>query len=138
MVKNHLQWRRPGFSPWVGKMPWRKGMAIHSSILAWEIPWRGKPGRLQSMRSKRVRHNWATNTKQKANKHWGDGRDFPSSFARSKLACQCIEETRNAGCLWRLKNEQPHWLRKNVQYTRVKWCLGRKQPRHWRDLDCYQ
>ena len=30
-------------------------------------PRRGKPGRLQSMRSKRVGHNWATNTKQKAN-----------------------------------------------------------------------
>ena len=26
-----------------------KGMATHSSILAWEIPWTGEPGRLQSM-----------------------------------------------------------------------------------------
>ena len=26
--------------PWVGKIPWRrKGQSIHSSILAWEIPW---------------------------------------------------------------------------------------------------
>ena len=33
------------------------GMATHSSILFWEIPWTGKPGRLQSMGLQRVRHN---------------------------------------------------------------------------------
>ena len=31
-----------------------KGMAIHSSILAWRIPWIEEPGSLQSMRSQRV------------------------------------------------------------------------------------
>ena len=33
--------------------PWEKEMAIHSSILAWEIPWTEKPGRLQSMGSQK-------------------------------------------------------------------------------------
>ena len=36
-------------------------MATHSSILAWRIPWREKPGRLQSMGSQRVSHNRASN-----------------------------------------------------------------------------
>ena len=40
--------------------PLEKGMATYSSILAWEIPWTEEPGRLQSMRSQRVRHDWAT------------------------------------------------------------------------------
>ena len=35
-----------------------KGMATHSSILAWRIPWTEKPGRLQSMGSQRVGHKW--------------------------------------------------------------------------------
>ena len=35
-------------------------MATHSSILAWEIPWMEKPGRLWSMGSQRVRHDWTT------------------------------------------------------------------------------
>ena len=35
----------------------KKGMATHSSILAWRIPWTEEPGRLQSMRSQRVRHD---------------------------------------------------------------------------------
>ena len=39
-----------------------KGMAIHSSILAWGFPWTEKAGGLQSMGSQRVRHDWATNT----------------------------------------------------------------------------
>jgi len=29
-------------------IPWRGGMATHSSILAWRIPWTEEPGRLQS------------------------------------------------------------------------------------------
>ena len=35
-------------------------MATHFSILAWKIPWTEETGRLQSMGSQRVRHDWAT------------------------------------------------------------------------------
>ena len=37
--------------------PLEKRKAIHSSILAWRISWREEPERLQSMGSRRVRHN---------------------------------------------------------------------------------
>ena len=37
--------------------PLEKEMAIHSSTLAWKIPWTEEPDRLQSMGSRRVRHN---------------------------------------------------------------------------------
>ena len=37
--------------------PLEKGMATHSSILAWRIPWTEEPGGLQSIGSQRVRHN---------------------------------------------------------------------------------
>ena len=37
--------------------PLEKGMATHSSTLAWKIPWMEKRGRLQSMGSQRVGHN---------------------------------------------------------------------------------
>jgi len=36
-----------------------KEMATHSSVLSWRIPWTEKPGRLQSMGSHRVRHDWS-------------------------------------------------------------------------------
>ena len=36
--------------------PLEKEMAIHSSTLAWKMPWMEEPGRLQSMGSQRVRH----------------------------------------------------------------------------------
>ena len=36
--------------------PLEKGMATHSSILAWSIPWTEEPGGLQSMGSQRVGH----------------------------------------------------------------------------------
>ena len=37
--------------------PLEEGMATHSSILAWRIPWIEEPGRLQSMGSQSVRHD---------------------------------------------------------------------------------
>ena len=46
---------------WVQSLGWKdpleKGMATHSSILAWRILWTEKPGRLQSMGLQRVRHD---------------------------------------------------------------------------------
>ena len=39
--------------------PLGAGMATHSSILAWEIPWTEEPGELQSIGTQRVRHNLA-------------------------------------------------------------------------------
>ena len=42
--------------------PLEKGMATHSSILAWRIPRTEEPGGLQSMGSQRIGHDCATNT----------------------------------------------------------------------------
>ena len=42
--------------------PLEKEMATHFSILAWKIPWTEELGRLQSMASQRVEHDWAANT----------------------------------------------------------------------------
>ena len=55
--ENLPQYRRPGFDPWVGKIPLEKEMATHSSILAWRIPGKEEPGGLPSMGSHRVRHD---------------------------------------------------------------------------------
>ena len=41
--------------------PLEKNIATHSSILAWEMPWRKEPGRLLSMGSQRDGQDWATN-----------------------------------------------------------------------------
>ena len=40
--------------------PLEKEVAIHSSTIAWKIPWTEKPSRLQPMGSQRVGHNWVT------------------------------------------------------------------------------
>ena len=47
-----------------------KAMATHSSTLAWKIPWMEEPGRLQSIGSRRVRHNWATSLSLFTSMHW--------------------------------------------------------------------
>ena len=47
-----------------------KAMAPHSRTLAWRIPWTEEPGRLQSMGSWRVGHDWATSLSLFTSMHW--------------------------------------------------------------------
>ena len=48
---------------WVGSLgqedPLEEGMATHSSFPSWRIPWTEEPGMLQSIGSKRVKHDWS-------------------------------------------------------------------------------
>ena len=65
-----------------------KAMAPHSSTLAWKIPWMEEPGRLQSMGSWRVQHDWATSLSR-----IGEGNGNP-------LQCSCLESPRDSGAWW--------------------------------------
>ena len=53
--------------------PLEKEMATHSSTLVWKIPWTETPGRLQSMGSQRVGHDWVTSLSQEYRRHWRGG-----------------------------------------------------------------
>ena len=57
MVKNLPAMQETGVQSLGQEDPLEKGMAIHSRILAWRIPWTEEPGRLQSMGSQRVGHD---------------------------------------------------------------------------------
>ena len=52
--------------------PLEKGMATHSSILAWRIPWTEEHSGLQSMGLQRIRHDWVTNIFTFWSWFWGD------------------------------------------------------------------
>ena len=104
-----------------------KAMAPHSNTLAWKIPWREESGRLQSMGSQRVRHDWATS------RHFTSSDPslgFSSGSAVKNLpAMQEMQETRVQSSLggedpleegvathssifaWRIpRTEEPGWL----------------------------
>ena len=53
-----LQCGRPGFDPWVGKIPWRRIWQPTPVFSPGESPWTEEPGGLQSMGSQRVGHDW--------------------------------------------------------------------------------
>ena len=57
VMSGHVHSHRLGISSRLTPFPL---MAPHSSTLAWKIPWTEEPGRLQSMGSLRVGHDWAT------------------------------------------------------------------------------
>ena len=61
MVKNSPAMQMP-LQMWVLSLgqedPLEEGVATHSSILVWRMPWREEPGGLQSIGSQRVRHMW--------------------------------------------------------------------------------
>ena len=62
------------FNPWVEKSPLEKGMATHSSILAWRIPRSEEADGLQSMGLQSDRHNWVTDTLPKIQNESNGGR----------------------------------------------------------------
>ena len=70
--------------------PVEKAMAPDSSILAWKIPWTDEPGRLQSMGSLRVGHDWATSLSLSFT---GEGNGNP-------FQCSCLENPRDGGAWW--------------------------------------
>jgi len=56
-VKNLSAMQETWVPPLSQEDPLEKGRATHCSVLAWRIPWTGKPGGLQSMGSQRVGYN---------------------------------------------------------------------------------
>ena len=80
------------FWPLGWKNPLEKKMATHCSILAWEIPWTEEPGRLQSMGSLRVGHDWATSLSLFAFMHWRRN--------GNPLQCSCLENPRDGRAWW--------------------------------------
>ena len=69
--------------------PLEKGMATHSSILAWRIPWSEEHGGLQSKGSQRVRHDWATNLKSPT--HWRHCGVFMQAFLPTAVGKKSID-----------------------------------------------
>ena len=69
-----------------------RAMAPYSSALAWKIPWTEEPGRLQSMGSLGVRHDWATSLSL-FTFIIGEGNGNP-------LQCSCLENPRDGGAWW--------------------------------------
>ena len=65
-----------------------KAMAPHSNTLAWKIPWTEEPGKLRSMGSLRVRHDWATSLSC-----IGEGNGSPLQYS-------CLENPRDGGAWW--------------------------------------
>ena len=88
---NPLQMPKDNFI-WLFYCLVEKAMAPHSRTLAWKIPWTEEPGRLQSMGSLRVGHNWATSLSLFTFMQ-GEGNGNP-------LQCSCLENPRDGGAWW--------------------------------------
>ena len=79
-----------------------EGVAIHSSIIAWEVSWTEEPGRLQFMRLKRVRHDWATEQQQQWHKYslhliyrWESAKRKIFSFPHNYIAIIIVQFSHN-------------------------------------------
>ena len=78
------------FNRWIKRCrDTENAMAMHSSTLAWKIPWTEEPGRLQSMGLLRVGHDWATSlslfTFMRWRRKW------------HQLQYSCLENSRDRG-----------------------------------------
>ena len=134
--------------------PLEEGMATHSSILAWRIPWTEEPGGLQPGGSKRVRHDWSDLARTHPCTGWGNWVSLQAELPRvssqglrkgpwwrglvwgprmAALGAGCLRGVQRA-CL--LFSSPPPVL---VGSSRVfSWCLGCKGAFWgWKGLKAY-
>ena len=138
--------------------PLEKEMAIHSSTLAWKIPWTEEPDRLQSMGSQRVGHDWATSLSLFSFMHWrrkwqstpvflpGESQGLHFHFSLScigegngnPLQCSCLENPRDGGAWWAAVYgvaQSPTRLKRLSSSSRMSVKLGYLVP-YVRNLTC--
>ena len=95
-----------------------KKMEAHSSILAWKIPWTAEPGRLPSMGSQRVGHDWATSLSL-FRQHIKKRRHY---FANKSPSSQSFSFSSGHVWMWELDCEES-WAPKNWCFEL--WCWRR-------------
>ena len=100
-------------------------MAPHSSTLAWKIPWMEEPGRLQSMGSLRVGHDWVTSLSLFTLMHWRRKWQptpvfLPGESQRQWAAIYGVAQSRT-----RLKwlSKEIHWIRQGRDPVWSDWLV---------------
>ena len=95
-----------------------KAMATHSSAPAWKIPWTEEPGRLQSMGSRKVGHDWATSLSLFTFIHWRRRWQATPVF----LSGESQGQGSLVGCrLWgRAKSDTTEWVHFHFSLS----CIG--------------
>ena len=86
---------REGVSSLGWEDPLEEGMAVHSSILAWRIPWTEEPGWLQSMASQRVEHDWSDLAQTRTLLQFNF---FLNSFSNILVMIYCLSFTSFSKC----------------------------------------
>ena len=107
MVKNRPAMQETRDRPLGWEDSLEKVMVIHSSILAWRIPWTEEPGRLQFMGLQRVGYNWATCNNGSDSKESACNAGDPSLIPElgwspgegngNPLQYSCLENSRDRG-----------------------------------------
>ena len=102
----------------------------HSGTLAWKIPWMEEPGRLQSMGSRRVGHDWTTSLSFFTFMHWRRKWQPTSVFLPEESQgwwADISGVTQSRTRLKRLRTAAQNWLLKN-------WCFWTAVENSWESL----
>ena len=100
----------------------KKAMACHSSTLGWKIPWTEEPGRLQSMGSLGVGHDWAT--------HFHFSLSCTGEGNGNPFWCSCLENPRDGGACWAAisgvtqSRTRLKWLSSSSSSNLINLCLS--------------
>ena len=105
--------------------PLEKEMVAHSSTLAWKIPWIAEPGRLPSMGSQRVRHDWKTSLSPNSVSNFLSCYMWPSVIFFLKfpsVVCNCPNISLSVVflCLWSMSQNKVIFCCIIMQHEAVK------------------
>ena len=89
--------KRPGFSPWVRKIPWRRAWQPTPVLLPGDSPWTEEPGGLQSIGNQRIRHGWRSLTRMHAHAQ-APGTQASAVTARGLQSAGSVTVARGLSC----------------------------------------
>jgi len=106
-----------------------KGMATHSGILAWRIPWTEEPGGLQFMGSQRVGYDWMTNTFSLIEFNSLEFKDWESSLeADQQMLAMLSQEGQYMLLSEGERRKETHCLHKTLSWNCPKSLVGKNLP----------
>ena len=123
----HFQWISSFFKKSLWNFNWlhhhsEKAMTTHSSTLAWKMPWTEEPGRLQSMGSLRVGHDWATSLPLFTLMHWRKKWQPTPVF----LPGESQGQGSLVGCrLWGHTESDMMKRLRSSNSSSINWCVGK-------------
>ena len=128
---------KPGFNPWVGKVPWRRAWQPPPVFLPGEYPWTEDPGGLLYMELQRVGHDWETKHSRDHSWLYFPWQNTEVLYGeKSEVAQSCPTLCDPMDCSLPGSSIHGIFQARILQWVAISFSRRSSQPRNWTQVFC--